>query len=184
MARATARERRSSPSRINDVGEIALAAVRDHVGGGRTGGAHAHVEGPVEAEREAAFGRIELHGGHAEVEHDAVGRFDPEIARDAIERGEFAFDQRQAPGRGFDLGLRRGNRGGVAIDADDLRVRRRKDRGRIAAGAEGAVDIDAAVMGSEVRDDLAQQHGDMARRCAGRRRWPGVTARHGRKAGE
>ena len=166
----------------DDVGEIALGALRDHVGGGRTGRAHAHVERPVEAEREAALGRVELHGRHAEIEHDAVDRFDPEIAGDAVERGEFAFDQGQAPGRGFDLGLRRRNRRGVAIDADDLRVRRREDRRRIAAGAEGAVDVDAAVMGSEVGDDLAQQHGDMARRRAGRRRLPGIAVGHGRRS--
>ena len=92
---------------VNDIGEVALAAFRDHVGRGRACGAHAHVEGAVEAEREAAFRRVELHGGDAEVEHDAVDGFDPEIARDAIERGEFALHQCQAPGCGLDLRPRR-----------------------------------------------------------------------------
>ena len=157
--------------------------MRDHVGGGRAGSAHAHIEGSVEAEREAAFGRIDLHGRDAEVEHDAIGELDPEIACDAIERGEFAFDQSEAPGRGLDLGARRRDRRGVAIDTDDLRIRRRKDRGGVAAGTESAVDIDAAVMGSEAGNDLAEQHGDMApRRCG--RRWPGIAPRHGRKAGQ
>ena len=38
--------------------------------------AHAHVERAVETEREAALGLIELHRGHADVEHDAVDRLD------------------------------------------------------------------------------------------------------------
>ena len=54
----------------------------------------------------------------------------------------------------------------------------------MAAGAERRVDVDAAVTGSEVGDDLAQQHGDMARRHVGHRRLAGVAVRHGCKAGE
>ncbi len=168
----------------NDVGEIALAAFRDHVGGAWAGGAHAHVERAVEAERKAAFGRIELHGGNAEVEHDAVGRFDPEVAHNAIEAGEFAAHQCQPPGGSLDLGLRRGDRGGVAVDTDDRGVRRREDRRRIAAGAEGAVDIDAAVLGSELRDDRIAEHGDVARRPACHVRSPAVAARHCRNSCE
>ena len=72
----------------DDVRELALRTLRDDVGRGRTGRAHAHVERPLEAEREAALGGVELHGGHAEVEHDAVHRFHPELARDAVERAQ------------------------------------------------------------------------------------------------
>ena len=56
----------------DDIGEIALARLRHHVGGARAVDAHAHVKRPVEPEREAALGLVELHRGHAEIEHDAV----------------------------------------------------------------------------------------------------------------
>ena len=88
----------------DDVGEVALGGLRDHVGRRRTGGAHAHVERPVEPEREAAFRRVELHGRHADIEHDAVDRRDPEIAGNAVERSKFAADEGQAAGGLFDLG--------------------------------------------------------------------------------
>ena len=54
--------------RLDDVGEIALGRRRDHIGGGRAGVAHAHVERTVEPEREAALGLVELHRGDAEIE--------------------------------------------------------------------------------------------------------------------
>ena len=77
----------------------------DDVGGARAVAAHAHVERAVEAEREAALGRVELHGGDAEIEHDAVDRLDAGVARHSVEIGEAIFDQRQAPARRLDQGL-------------------------------------------------------------------------------
>ncbi len=80
----------------NDVGEVALARGGDHVGRVRAGCAHAHVERTVEAEREAARRLIELHGGDAEIEHDAVDGVKAGRARNMIEIGEALLDQRQA----------------------------------------------------------------------------------------
>src|SRR6185295_6834222 len=61
---------------VDDVGELALAAPVHDVGGALALLFHAHVEGAVGAEGEAALGPVELHGGDADVEGDAVGGVD------------------------------------------------------------------------------------------------------------
>jgi hypothetical protein len=61
---------------VDDVGELALAAPVHHVGGALALLFHAHVERAVGAEGEAALGPVELHGGHADVQGDAVGGVD------------------------------------------------------------------------------------------------------------
>ena len=106
----------------DDVGEIALGGLRHHVGRARPVAAHTHVERPVEPEREAALGLVELHRGHAEIEHDAVDHGVAEFLGDAIERGESLLDQRQpAIGRLHQIRAVR-DRALVAVDADDLRI--------------------------------------------------------------
>ena len=72
-----------------------LACV-DDIGRACALAAHAHVERAIEAEREAAPGRVELHRRNAEIEHDAVDRLEAGIARNRVEIGEAIFDQRQA----------------------------------------------------------------------------------------
>ena len=79
----------------DDIGEIALARRVDDIGRARAVAAHAHVERPVEAEGKSALAAIELHGGDAEIEHDAVDRVVAGIARDGVEIGEAVLDQRQ-----------------------------------------------------------------------------------------
>ena len=115
------------------------------------------------AEREAALGLVELHRGDAEIEHDAVDRLVPGIARDGVEIGEAVFDQRQPAARLLDQVRAQRDRGLVAVDADHLAVGGRQNGARIAAGAEGAVDIDAAVADIEEID----APGGRARECGG-----------------
>ena len=67
-----------------------------------------------------------------------------------------------------------GNRRPVAVDADDPGSRDIEDRAAVAAGAEGGVDIDAAVAGSEHLDRLAAENGDMAWRSRAHAPAPGV----------
>ncbi len=55
-----------------DGGKIALRQSVDEIACGQTLGAHAHVEGTVLGEGEAALRLIELHGRDAEVERHAV----------------------------------------------------------------------------------------------------------------
>ena len=110
MARATRARMPLLAELEDDVGEIALRGLRHHVGGARAVAAHAHVERAVEPEREAALGLIELHRGHAEIEHDAVDRGVAEFFRDAIELGEARLDQRQSASGRLDQTRRRSPR--------------------------------------------------------------------------
>ena len=150
----------------NDIGEIALARAGDHIGRARAVAAHAHVERSVEAEGEAALGAIELHGRDAEVEHHAVGFREAGIVRGVIEIGKPLLDQREAAIGGLHQ-IRAGrDRALVAIDADNFAIGGGEDGARIAAGAEGGVDIDAAVMHVEHGKRRRAQHRNMAGHAA------------------
>ena len=108
--------------------------------------AHPHVERAVEPEREAALGLVELHRGDADIHHDAVDL-----------RRRLA---RRRPRRDWRTGPRPASAGRRTARPDRSRRRSPCGRGRcrspgcrrlsriarlIAAGAEGGVDIDAAV---------------------------------------
>ena len=147
---------------IDDVGEIGFGGPGDHIGRGRTVMAHPHVERAAEPEREAALGLIELHRGDADVHHDAVDGVDALRGADLGQIGEAVLDQGQPAIGAIDQIEAAGNRGPVAVDADDPGSLRFQDRAAVAAGAEGGVDIDAAVAGSEHLDRLAAEHGNMA----------------------
>ena len=180
MARATRARMALLAELEDDVGEIALGRLRHHVGGARAVAAHAHVERAVEPEREAALGLVELHRGHAEIEHDAVDRGVAEFLRDAIERGEALLDQRQpAAGRLDQTGAVR-DRALVAVDADDLRIGGGEDRAAVAAGAEGAVDVDAAVANVQQLERRPREHGNVTGRSASDSR--AIAARHHSRA--
>ena len=151
--------------RGDDSGQIALGSVRDHVGGAWPLAAHAHVERAVEPERKAALALVELHRRHADVEHDAIDGFVTELARQLVETGEPVFDQREpAADLQDETGAVR-DRGLVTVDADHPRIGR-EDGLRVAAGAEGAVDVEAAGLDLEVPDRGAREHGNVTDRSA------------------
>ena len=117
---------------------------RDDVGGARTVAAHAHVERAVVAEGEAALGVVELHGGDAEIEHHAVDRVEAALGAtpSRLEKRPSTSVSRPPAACTSSAPERDGAR--VAVDGDD-RSRGRQHGAAIAAGAEGGVDIDAAV---------------------------------------
>ena len=163
-----AREWRSSPKMIDDVGEIALGRAAHDIGRGRPVCAHPHVERTVEAEREAALGLVELHRGHADIHHDAVDRIDALRRADLGELGEAILDQRQ-PAAGASTSSAPP---AIAVRSRSMRdhagSRHVEDRAAVAAGTEGRVDIDAAVARREVVDGLTAKHGNVRSRrsCA------------------
>src|SRR5690606_37265887 len=55
-----------------DAGQIANLETVDHIGCRQPGLSHAHVERSIEAEGEAALSFVKLHGGDANIEHDAI----------------------------------------------------------------------------------------------------------------
>ena len=102
MARATRAGMTLLAEDVDDVGEIGLGGLRDHVRRGRAVMAHPHVERAVEPERKAALGLVELHRGDADIHHDAVDRIDALRGADFGEIGEAILDQGQPAVRAVD----------------------------------------------------------------------------------
>ena len=106
------------------------------------------------------------------------------IARDLIEMGELVFDQREAALRGLHQIGTAGNRGLIAVDTDDLTLGGGKDGAAIAAGAEGAVDIDAFMTDVQEIGSGPTQHRDVPVRTASDCRQGIATGRHSRAPGK
>src|SRR5579862_1892980 len=140
------------------VGEHALARGVDEIGGALAVLAHAHVERTVGAEREAALRLVELEGRDAEIEDDAAGL----LPRDRIHRRERALRQREPALELRDQLLAARDGVGIAVDAEHAAFRGGKDRARIAAAAEGRVDVARAVARVQRLDDFVEHHGDVA----------------------
>src|SRR5579885_114081 len=134
------------PEHGDDAEELALVVRVHDVGGARPARFHAHVERPLAAEGEAAFELVELHRRHTDIEHDTVGLRVAEIARSFIKIGKTILYERQPSGKFLDERGARRDRALVAIDPDHTTVRRFENRARIAARAEGAVDVESAVL--------------------------------------
>ena len=146
---------------VDDVGEIGLGRLRDHIRRGRAVMAHPHVERAAEAKREAAIGLVELHRGHPDIHHDAVDPLDALRGANLGKIGKAVLDQCQPAARSIDQ-IEPGRDGRpVAVDADDPGSGGVENGPAVAAGPEGGVDIDAAVAGLEHLDGLAAEHGNM-----------------------
>src|SRR4029077_15674634 len=150
----------------DDVSEIPFAGRVDDVGGAGALAAHAHVERSGETERQVASGGLELHGIGAEIEQDAIDRVVPGLTGDGVEIGEPIFDQGQAALSILDQTGAARDGTLIAIDGDNFAVGSRQNSARIAAGTEGAIDIDAAVTHIEKIPRGAAEHGNVEGRSA------------------
>src|SRR3954470_15370547 len=122
-----------------DAGKVARLETVDDIGSTQARLRHAHVERSVAAEGKATLGLVELHGGNADVEHDAIGAFYL-----VVERREWRLHQLQ-PAAGLRLEVAPGrDRIWIAVDGNHGRARRQDGLG-VAAGAERAVDHDVAL---------------------------------------
>jgi hypothetical protein len=147
---------------IEDVGDRRLVLVAEDVGGRAPLALHAHVERRVEPERKPAPRLVELHRRNPDVEHDAIGRLDAETLRRRVELAEARFHQPK-PAAGRRLKSRAGPNGRrVAIEGDHPGAAIEK-RARIAAGAKGGVDIEAAGPRLERRHRLIEKDGNVAK---------------------
>jgi hypothetical protein len=130
----------------------------DDVGGGLTLIGHPHVQRPVAHEGEAALGLIQLHRGHADVEHRAVEAGPSAIREGLGEARERGPHQGKPAGEVVGHGLGVGLYGRVAVQGDDLGPGRQDGAG-IAAGAEGGVDHRLAGPGRQGLEHLCDQDG-------------------------
>jgi hypothetical protein len=146
---------------IDDVGQHRLLGLVHEVGGARTVLAHAHVEGAVVAEREAALRRIELHRRDADIEHDMIRLRLARIPQEGVEIAEPAGHQLETSPGGSNQGLTRGDRGRIAVDGENPQGRiALQQRAGVAAGTERAVDGEAA-FGLQGHRHLVEQDGDV-----------------------
>ena len=122
--------------------------------------------GPSLRNEKPRSGLVELHRRDAEIEHDAVDRVDAELARDRVEIGEAVLDQRQPAFACSDQREAARDRAAVAVDADHAAVGGIENRARMSAGAERAVDVDAAVARREILERLAGEHGNVTGQSA------------------
>ena len=76
-------------------GQLGLAQLVDEVGGTRPAARHAHVQGPVDLEREAALALVELEGRDAEIEDDAVDRAHADRREGLAHLAEWGMEDRE-----------------------------------------------------------------------------------------
>ena len=148
---------------VDDVGKLGLGGFCHHVGSGRAILSHPHIERAVEPERKAAIALVELHRGHADIHHDTVDGCDTLGCADLRQIGKAILDQGQPAVEAVHEIKPAGDRGAVAVDADDLRSRDLQQHPAIAAGAEGGVDINATGARCELLDRFAAEHRDVTR---------------------
>ena len=149
----------------DDRRQIACRCVIDERSGVGAAPSHAHVERPVEAEREPAFRLVELHRGDADVEHHAVNGCEVPRAGVALEVGEATFDQPETPARRFRQCRTSSERRRIAVDRQHPTAAL-EDRPAVSAPAEGAVDVAAARHNAEVLQHLGQEDRHVAGRSA------------------
>ena len=135
--------------RAQDPHQFARRVGVEHLGGADARRlVHAHVERGVLRVREAAVGLVQLHGGDAEVEEDALDARDAEpvehvgqLVVDGVhQRGPVAVRGEPLPGEPQRLL--------VAVERDSRAAGKRGEQGlAVAAEAEGAVDDDGAGLG-------------------------------------
>ena len=104
----------------------------------------------------------------------------PARVEDRFEVGEAILEEQQPIPRFRGDGRACGDRGGITVDADHPRARRCQDGARVAAGAEGRVDVDAASADTEPPHRGAGEHGKVTSRSASDSR--AVAARHHSRA--
>ena len=130
----------------------------DDIGSAHPMARHAHVERAVMREGEAARAVIELHGRHADVEQDAIDALDTGRRHEIDHLGEAPFEQHQAIAENPLERPAVADGARIAVDGVDPRLRPFEQQAGVAAGAERAVDIDAAVLRRECGNDLLRHH--------------------------
>ena len=144
-----------------NVGDRRLVVLAQDVGGRTAAAPHAHIEGRVEAQREAARRLVELHRRNADIQNDAVHRVDAEALDDLVEIAKARLHKlKLAAGRSLQRFTGPNGRG-VAIKRDHARPTVKKSA-CVAPSAERAIDIKAAGARIERLHGLLEQNRNMA----------------------
>ena len=127
-----------------DPPQVLLRVLHDDVPGRELGrGVHAHVQRSVIGVGEAAFALVELHGGDAEVEEDAVGGLEAGLGEGVLDLVVGGVDREEAIGPRLQAAPGQAQGLGVAVDAHQADVREAAQDGfAVPAHAERGVDDD------------------------------------------
>ena len=147
---------------IKYICQIGFAQTIDRIGGTGPVLRHAHIQRPGLGKGKATLGLVDLHRGHADIEHDTVNPLTTGIIGSLLELGERTGVKEEAltelGGKGVDTNLN----GRVPVDRDEIDSGRLQNGATITAGAEGAVDNAITLGEIEGFKHFAQQNGDMA----------------------
>ena len=142
---------------VEDVGELFLVVRVHYLGSGASGAlVHAHVERRVEAERESAFGVVEVVRRHAEVGQQTVDVVYLVVAHPVLQVSEVAAYERKAVAGVGNVAL------GVGVLVETVEVcavgEPREYLARVPSATEGDIYINAARLDVESVDALAEKH--------------------------
>ena len=141
-----------------DAHQIGFARRVDQQGGRFAGGRiHPHVERPVVAEAEAAFGSVELMRGDTKVENRTIVGRAGQNGGNLRGIGEVGLHHGEATAVRAQLFRSMGQRLGIAVEADHIRSCGEQGSG-MPTSTQRAVEIDASRRGLEQRDNLVAQH--------------------------
>ena len=128
--------------------------------------AHAHVEGALDAEGEAARGLVELHRRDANVEGRTIETRQAKARSHRHAGGELRMFEHEAAVICFDKRLPRRNGVGIAVEGQHAGARCFQYRLRITASTKCSVEIKAALAHIERVEHLFQEHGNVPGRSA------------------
>jgi hypothetical protein len=146
---------------VEHVGDLGLVRLVDELGRAHALPAHPHVERAIRLEGETAIGAVDLHRGDANIERHPIDRPDPPRIQGFRHLREAPGNQCQPTPRFLFQRLPFRDCVGISVEGDDVRALR-ENGARIAARAEGPVDMRLAGPGIEPGDHLVEEHGDVA----------------------
>jgi hypothetical protein len=144
--------------RTNKLGKVGLRQGRHQVRSAQSVAAHPHIERAVGAEREAAFRRVELGRGDAEIESDSGDRVDAHRSQELRHIAEPAFENAKALTVTLGQVAASPYRLRIAVDAKNPTMPSREQRLAVAAAAESPVDIDGIVAWDERSEDSVEKN--------------------------
>ena len=131
---------------------------------------HSHVERPVVAEGESAFGSVELRRGDAEVDQETVHGNHPQPFQNLFGLREPGVHQRDPVAERLQRGAGGRQSIRVAIDANQSSVRGGafQNRARVTSQPDGRIAVASAGTGVQPGQDLVQKDGQVAERAVTR----------------
>ena len=142
----------------DDIREVGLAGGVHHISSAFTGALHTHIQRAVLGEGKTAFGNVDLRGGNPKIKSHAVNAIDSQAANQAVHVAETPGGQLQSGPVDLEQWFVAGDGVRVTVDTEYGAICGVKDRARIPAATQSAVDIDAPVTRIESVDYFVEEY--------------------------